>query len=456
VVPLEEWVGTFFRGLVLKRIQVSMHIGNVTIQTIGVVRLAASHSADEIKHSLARDQATVDLTRDKLPNLVFTMNSDNKPDEVSSKLLPRSVSVSSSQRTSKLEGVELESKSSRRATDAVLPPSRQGTLVNASKWKEDLNNDSHFVQNNKTLHLLQEDLQFRRSMIVENPQEDQLEHQEWKLLQEKATLLQNDESKPSTATARPSTALKAGGDVKNNFTIRSVVLGALIGSMLCFSNMYFGLQTGWVTLGSLQAALLGFGFFRVFKDKFPHFTAQENVLLQTVSVACATIPIAAGFVGIIPALQLLSVETGEDFALSTGELILWSFALAFFGVFFAVPLRKQTIVVEKLTFPSGTATARLIEMLHKNNLRSSTDSSEEGKEGERVYLMQWKVLGATFGLSAVIKLLSYFAPQLNNLPIFSWIGITAATNYLWTFQLCKISECISSIFTISSFQHWDM
>jgi uncharacterized oligopeptide transporter (OPT) family protein len=43
---------------------------------------------------------------------------------------------------------------------------------------------------------------------------------------------------------------------------------------------------------------------------------------------------------------------------------MWSIALAFFGVFFAVPLRRQTILREKLKFPSGTATAHMIKVLH--------------------------------------------------------------------------------------------
>ena len=33
--------------------------------------------------------------------------------------------------------------------------------------------------------------------------------------------------------------------------------GLLVGTVLCFTNMYFGLQTGWVTMGSIQCALLG-------------------------------------------------------------------------------------------------------------------------------------------------------------------------------------------------------
>lgn len=35
-------------------------------------------------------------------------------------------------------------------------------------------------------------------------------------------------------------------------TVRAVAAGLLVGAVLCFSNTYFGLQTGWVTMGSLQ------------------------------------------------------------------------------------------------------------------------------------------------------------------------------------------------------------
>lgn len=75
--------------------------------------------------------------------------------------------------------------------------------------------------------------------------------------------------------------------------------------------------------------------------------------------------------------------------LSVGEQLTWAAALTFFGAFFAVPLRRQaslaplglcrfrddpyeigvlctsqTILEEQLAFPSGTATAKLIETLH--------------------------------------------------------------------------------------------
>lgn len=79
-------------------------------------------------------------------------------------------------------------------------------------------------------------------------------------------------------------------------TFRAVATGLCVGSILCFSNTYFGLQTGWVTMGSLQSAILGFGVFRVLHcfDCMKGFTVEENVIVQTTSVATATMPLAAG------------------------------------------------------------------------------------------------------------------------------------------------------------------
>ena len=55
--------------------------------------------------------------------------------------------------------------------------------------------------------------------------------------------------------------------------------------------------------------------------------------------------------GIIPALSEMSPEQNPPhgpIVLDTLQLLLWSAALAFFGVFLAVPLRSQTIIREKL------------------------------------------------------------------------------------------------------------
>ncbi|KAF9353147.1 hypothetical protein BGX26_009082, partial [Mortierella sp. AD094] len=280
-----------------------------------------------------------------------------------------------------------------------------------------------------------------------------------------------------------------------HFTLRAVVVGILIGTLLCFTNMYFGLQTGWISMMSLQSSLLGFALFKAVKHylKVP-FGPAENIVLQSVAVATGTMPLAAGFVGIIPALQLMTLadnpatETspGGPIFLSAGQMILWSLAVAFFGVFIAVPLRKQVVIKEKLPFPSGTATAQMIGVLHNTPLvvRSpvrnvsseyTTESSQleggvrrrkfaekedaldevppqqplgqiapvdyvskenieiKGENGEHFTLNQsflqednWRInmtaLGLAFGASAVYTILQYFFPVVSTVPIFDWLS----------------------------------
>lgn len=156
-------------------------------------------------------------------------------------------------------------------------------------------------------------------------------------------------------------------------TFRATIVGLFIGSVVLISNFQFGLQTGWVSMMSLPSALLAVAFFKqvwpLIRPNDPIFTDVETVYVQSMAVAIGTGPLTFGFVGVIPAIEKFVTQeesgysryTGESFSLS--QLIIWCISLAFFGIFFAVPLRKQVIVREKLPFPSGSATAVLIAVL---------------------------------------------------------------------------------------------
>lgn len=64
--------------------------------------------------------------------------------------------------------------------------------------------------------------------------------------------------------------------------------------------MYFGLQTGWVSIMSMPASLMGFGIFKLLSPhlRFP-FSPVENVLLQSVACGMAIMPLGCGFVGVV-------------------------------------------------------------------------------------------------------------------------------------------------------------
>ncbi|KAI0518455.1 OPT oligopeptide transporter protein-domain-containing protein [Xylaria bambusicola] len=244
-----------------------------------------------------------------------------------------------------------------------------------------------------------------------------------------------------------------------HFTIRGVVVGLLVGLVIVFSNMYFGLQTGWVSMMTMPASLLGFGIFRTLSRNlsFP-FTPVENVLVQSVAGGMAIMPLGCGFVGVLPAMEyLLKPSEQGPITLSMGKLIIWSLGLCYFGVVFAVPLRRQVIIREQLKFPSGFSTAVLIGVLHgKGGTQSSgaLDSSKAATFGslalenqplfesedateehcassakKQTWAANIRLLLITFGISGIYTLCTYFFPILRNLPIF---GTVAAETWLWT------------------------
>ncbi|KAF9790276.1 OPT oligopeptide transporter protein-domain-containing protein [Thelephora terrestris] len=236
------------------------------------------------------------------------------------------------------------------------------------------------------------------------------------------------------------------------FTVRAVVLGLLIGTLLCYTNLYFGLQTGWVSMMSLQSALIGFLLSRVLASSL---TPRENVVVQTTAVATGTMALAAGFVGIIPALGLLNIDQDgiPPIHLSWPASLAWSFAIAYYGILISPPIRKQVIIKEKLPFPSGTATAQLIAVLHKLPPPTEPNTSlgeyspvatNEGHfedhdivAGEpldqtSLHLSQsWRPLTWSLVLSALITLLAYFFPVVFSIPLF---GTYLAREWLWTFS----------------------
>jgi uncharacterized oligopeptide transporter (OPT) family protein len=68
-------------------------------------------------------------------------------------------------------------------------------------------------------------------------------------------------------------------------------------------------------------------------------TPQENIVVQTTAVATGTMPLAAGFVGILPALSLLEEDRdgSPPMYLSWFGAIGWSCAVAYFGFVLGLP-----------------------------------------------------------------------------------------------------------------------
>ena len=201
---------------------------------------------------------------------------------------------------------------------------------------------------------------------------------------------------------------EAGGDPiyrplpgEIQLTVRAVVVGCLLGGLVSAMNIYFGLRTGWSIGGSLIAAILGYAVFALIPFRRPSSVLETNII-QTTGSAAGTMTSAAGLLAAIPAMRMLGYE------LSYLQLTLWAISVAYLGVFFAVPLRRQMVVEEKLRFPTGTATAETILAMF------STQGSETVEKARS--LIHWGIGAAVFSLAA------FFIPQLGHPPM-EWIGL---------------------------------
>ncbi|KAI4307058.1 hypothetical protein L6164_030288 [Bauhinia variegata] len=164
-------------------------------------------------------------------------------------------------------------------------------------------------------------------------------------------------------------------------TIRGLIASLLIGTIYSVIVMKLNLTTGLVPNLNVSAALLGFVFIRTWtkllekaKIVSTPFTRQENTIIQTCAVACYSIAVGGGFGSYLLGLnnrtyQQAGVDTQGNTPGSTKEPgIGWMtgflFVTSFVGLLALVPLRKIMIIDYKLTYPSGTATAVLINGFH--------------------------------------------------------------------------------------------
>jgi OPT family oligopeptide transporter len=144
-------------------------------------------------------------------------------------------------------------------------------------------------------------------------------------------------------------------------TPRAVIAGMLIGMVMCLSNLYVILKTGWSMGVTITACILAFSFFnmmrqlRLFRQDF---SPLENNAMGSVASAAGYMT-GGGNMAAVPALLVLTGTLP-----STAWLVLWLAVIAALGVFAAIPIKRQLVNIEALPFPTGIATAETIKALH--------------------------------------------------------------------------------------------
>uniref|UniRef100_A0A5B7AUM3 Putative metal-nicotianamine transporter YSL7 n=1 Tax=Davidia involucrata TaxID=16924 RepID=A0A5B7AUM3_DAVIN len=196
---------------------------------------------------------------------------------------------------------------------------------------------------------------------------------------------------------------------KKQLTVRAFAVSLGLSVMFSFIVMKLNLTTGIIPSLNVSAGLLGFFFVKSW-TKMLHksgllnqpFTRQENTVIQTCVVASAGIAFSGGFGSYLFAMServaKQSVEGNESLEFKNpalGWMIGFLFIVSFLGLFSVVPLRKIMIIDFKLTYPSGTATAHLINSFHT-------------PEGAKLAKKQVRELGKFFSFSFLWGFFQWF------------------------------------------------
>lgn len=134
-------------------------------------------------------------------------------------------------------------------------------------------------------------------------------------------------------------------------TLTSVLVGYALGVLITISMGYACLILGFSHEGSELAAILGFG---VLRGILRRNSIIENNISQT--VASSVNGASAGIMFSVPALFILGETDFNPYLMAFGCI-----AGGVLGIAFIIPLRKQMIDFERLTYPGGVAVATVLK-----------------------------------------------------------------------------------------------
>jgi OPT family oligopeptide transporter len=191
-------------------------------------------------------------------------------------------------------------------------------------------------------------------------------------------------------------------------TIRAVIAGMLLGAVMCVSNLYVFFKTGWSMGVTITAAILAYAVFRGLSAtgivKRPLGMLENNALI-TVSSGAGYMTGGGNMAAFGALLMITSVR--PDIV----PMILWFAVIAALGVFCAIPIKRQLINREGLVFPTGTATAETLRVLHGDQRAAGDAASSPARSsaGSR----QAMALGVAAGFAALLTC----ARELKAMPI---------------------------------------
>ncbi|KAL3687280.1 hypothetical protein R1sor_013589 [Riccia sorocarpa] len=195
-------------------------------------------------------------------------------------------------------------------------------------------------------------------------------------------------------------------------TFRGIFVSLLLGVVFCIITHKLNFTIGVIPSLNVAAGLLGFFFIKLWTGTLSQlgfwakpFTRQENTVIQTTVVSCYGLAFSGGFGSYLLAMnektyELLGVDYPGNYPTDVknpqlGWMIAFMFTVSFVGLLALAPLRKIMIIDYALTYPSGTATAVLINSFHTS-------------KGAEVASAQVRCLGKYFTISFVWSCFKWF------------------------------------------------
>ncbi|UCE48619.1 MAG: OPT/YSL family transporter [Phycisphaerales bacterium] len=191
-------------------------------------------------------------------------------------------------------------------------------------------------------------------------------------------------------------------------TLTSVLVGYALGILITISIGYACLILGFSHEGSEVAAILGFG---VLRGILRRNSIIENNISQT--VASSVNGASAGVMFSVPALFILNETDFNPYLLAFACI-----AGGILGIAFIIPLRKQRIDFERLTYPGGVAVATVLK-----------------SPGAGVHKAVLLVLG--IGLSAALSFTSHLT-GFHDWSLGQHIGMPEYMNGIWYVSLLTV------------------
>jgi OPT family oligopeptide transporter len=152
------------------------------------------------------------------------------------------------------------------------------------------------------------------------------------------------------------------GDVPQ-FTLRSFIVGSLLGGLMALSNLYVGLKTGWGLGVAITACILSFAVYSALSRALPRVFGKNLTILE--NNAMQSVASSAGYSTggtLTSAMAAMLMVQGHHMPWPT--LMGWTFFLAVLGTVMAIPMKRQMINIEQLKFPSGIAAAETLKSLY--------------------------------------------------------------------------------------------